>query len=79
MIGKIDFFLKFLVPTRGWSALSVEGADLHEPETDAVLAPALKSHLRTDNEVIEKEAYLNDPKFANGLVTAIDAMMNQKT
>lgn len=69
--------VKFLIPTRGWSTLSVEGADLHEPETDAVLAPALKSHLRTDIEVIEKDMYLNDPAFADELVAAIDAMMNR--
>ena len=49
--------VKFFRPTRGCSTLSVKGADLHEPETDAVLTPALKSHLLTDIEVIEKDAY----------------------
>ena len=74
-LNRYDGPVKFVIPTRGWSTLSVEGADLHEPETDALLAPALKRHLRKDIEVIEKDMYLNDPEFADVLVDAIDAMV----
>ena len=68
----------FLAPTRGWSTLSAEGTELQEPETDAVLTPALKSHLRKDIKVIEKDRYVNDLEFAEEPVAAIDEMMNCK-
>src|SRR5215471_8707471 len=38
--------VKFFVPTRGWSSLGTQGADLHDPATDALFAPALRRHLR---------------------------------
>ncbi len=67
--------VKFLVPTKGWSALSVEGADLYEPETDAVFASALREHLRPDIEVKELDTHLNTPEFARAAVEALDEMM----
>jgi uncharacterized protein (UPF0261 family) len=69
---------KFLIPTQGWSALSVEGADLHEPETDAVFAPVLREHLRPDIEVKELDTHLNTPEFARAVVDALEAMMKSR-
>jgi uncharacterized protein (UPF0261 family) len=69
--GPVHFF----IPTKGWSSLSVEGADLHEPETDAAFAPALREHLRADIKVSELPMELNSPGFAQALVNALDAMM----
>jgi len=67
--------VKFLIPTQGWSALSVEGADLHEPETDAVFAPELRKHLRPDIQVEELDTHLNTPEFARAAVEALVGMM----
>jgi len=69
--------VRFLIPTRGWSTLSVKGAELYEPETDAVFAPALKGHLRPDIEVNEKDTDLNSPEFAAMLVEALQGMIDQ--
>ena len=69
---------KFLIPTQGWSALSVEGADLYEPETDAVFAPALREHLRPDIEVKELDTHLNTPEFARAVVDALEEMMKSR-
>ncbi|TEU15391.1 MAG: UPF0261 family protein [Anaerolineales bacterium] len=77
--------VKFLIPTKGWSALSVEGADLHEPETDAVFAPALREHLTLrrgsgqgpDIEVKELDTHLNTPEFARAVVEALEEMMKK--
>jgi uncharacterized protein (UPF0261 family) len=68
--------VNFLIPTKGWSALSVEGTDLYEPETDAVFAPALREHLRPDIEVKELDTHLNTPEFARAAVEALDEMMS---
>jgi uncharacterized protein (UPF0261 family) len=69
---------KFLIPTQGWSALSVEGADLHEPEADAVFAPVLREHLRPDIEVKELDTHLNTPEFARAVVDALEEMMKSQ-
>jgi uncharacterized protein (UPF0261 family) len=70
--------VKFLVPTQGWSALSVKGTDLYEPETDAVFAPALREHLRPDIEVKELDTHLNTPEFARAAVEALEEMMKSQ-
>jgi uncharacterized protein (UPF0261 family) len=67
--------VKFFIPTRGWSSLSTKGADLYEPLTDALFAPALKKRLRPGIEVSELPMELNSPEFAEALVTALDSMM----
>ena len=67
--------VKFFIPTRGWSSLSTKGADLYEPVTDALFAPALKKSLRPDIEVSELPMELNSPEFAEALVSALDSMI----
>ncbi|MGH7287754.1 MAG: Tm-1-like ATP-binding domain-containing protein [Myxococcota bacterium] len=71
--GPVEFF----IPTRGRSSLSTKGADLCEPVTDALFAPALRRHLRPDIEVSELPMELNSPEFAELLVTALDRMISE--
>lgn len=70
--------VKFLIPTQGWSNLSVEGADLYDPETDKVFVRELSKHLRPDIEIIELDTHLNSPEFAKAAVNALDEMMQAK-
>jgi uncharacterized protein (UPF0261 family) len=65
----------FLIPTGAWSSVSVEGASLYDPETDAVFAPALRENLKPGVQVMEVAADLNTPEFARAAVDALDAMM----
>jgi len=69
--------VKFFIPTHGWSSLSTEGADLYDPATDGLFAPALKKGLRPDIEVSELPMELNSPEFAEALVTALDSMVRK--
>jgi uncharacterized protein (UPF0261 family) len=69
--------VKFLIPNKGWSTLSVEGADLYEPETDRAFSPALRERLRQDIEVSELPLELNSPGFAESLVDALEGMMKE--
>jgi uncharacterized protein (UPF0261 family) len=71
--------VKFLIPTKGWSTLSVEGADLNDPEADAALGPALRKHLRRDIEVSELPIAINSPQFAEVLVGALEGMIKGST
>jgi len=71
--------VKILIPVKGWSTLSVEGADLYDPETDAVFAPALKERLRPGIEVSELPMEMNSAEFAGALVGALEGMMKEST
>ncbi|HUS70433.1 MAG TPA: Tm-1-like ATP-binding domain-containing protein [Anaerolineae bacterium] len=70
--------VKFLIPTQGWSKLSVEGADLHEPDTDKVFVQELRRNLKPEIEIIELDTHLNTPEFAKAAVDALDAMMRAR-
>ena len=63
------------VPNRGWSTLSVDGADLFDPEVDAILAPELRTHLKPEIQVVEKDTDCNSPEFAHALVDALEEMI----
>ncbi|MGB9299087.1 MAG: Tm-1-like ATP-binding domain-containing protein [Anaerolineae bacterium] len=70
--------VKFLIPTQGWSKLSVEGADLHEPDTDKVFVQELRRNLKPEIEIIELDTHLNSPEFARAAVDALDEMMKAR-
>ncbi|NIO70006.1 MAG: UPF0261 family protein, partial [Anaerolineae bacterium] len=57
------------------SSFDQEGGVFWEPETDRVFAPALKASLRPEIEVIEVEAHINDPLFAETVVEVLDRLM----
>jgi uncharacterized protein (UPF0261 family) len=67
---------KFLIPLRGWSTLTTEGAPFCEPETDKVFSEMLKKHLRPEIEVIEMDVELNSPEFVRAAVDALIGMMS---
>jgi uncharacterized protein (UPF0261 family) len=69
--------VKFLIPSKGWSTLSVERADLYDPKADAAFGPALRVHLRPGFEVSELPMELNSPEFAEALVEALEGMMKK--
>jgi uncharacterized protein (UPF0261 family) len=66
-----------LIPTGGWSVLSIEGGPLYEPETDAVLAPLLREQLRSEIVVEEINAPIDAPEFAEAAVATLDKMMGR--
>ncbi len=70
--------VKFFIPTRGWSTISVSGADLYEPDCDAVFAPALREYLNDDIDVREEDAELTSLRFATVLVEALEEMLSER-
>lgn len=67
--------VKFIVPTRGFSSLSVEGGALYEPESDRLFLEALRKHLDPDIEVIEVDTHINTPEFAQAVVDALKSIL----
>lgn len=60
----------FMVPTRGWSSLDVEGGPLWDPEADAAFLTELRASLSDPRRVIEVEANLYSNTFADACARA---------
>ena len=67
--------VKFVVPTKGFSSISVEGGALHDPACDRLFTDELKKHLDPQIEVIEVDSHINTPEFARSVVDALNRMM----
>ena len=70
--------VKFLIPSKGWSSLSVQGQTLYDPDADRAFVEELKKTLRPEIEVRELELPLNSLEFAVAVVEALDEAMQAK-
>jgi uncharacterized protein (UPF0261 family) len=70
--------VRFLIPSKGWSSLSVQGQTLYDPDADRAFVEELKKTLRPEIEVRELELPLNSPEFAMAVVEALDEAMQAK-
>ena len=66
-----------LQPLRAISVVSAEGGAFHWPEADAALFGAIKKHLRPGIPLIEVDAAINDPAFAEACAQALLANVGQ--
>lgn len=64
--------VKFVIPTRGFSSLSVEGGSLYDPVSDKAFVDALKTNLDPGIEVITVDTHINTPEFAKAVVGALN-------
>lgn len=53
-----------LLPRKAISVISAPGQSFHDPEADCALFDTLKKNIRSDIPVIEMDAEINDPAFA---------------
>ncbi len=53
-----------LIPRKAISVISAPGQKFHDPDADRALFEAIKSNLRPDIELIEMDAEINAPEFA---------------
>ncbi len=67
-----------LLPLRAVSVISAEGGAFHWPEADAALFGAIKMHLRANVPIIEMDATINDPAFADACANALLASMAKR-
>ncbi len=63
--------VKFLIPKKGFSSISVEGGALYDPEADKAFIDELKNHLNPEIEIIEIDSHINSPEFAQAVVKAL--------
>jgi uncharacterized protein (UPF0261 family) len=57
-----------VLPLRGVSMIDAEGQPFHDPDADQALFAALRQHAGTDIRIVEVDAHINDPRFAQTLV-----------
>ncbi len=70
--------VKFLIPLRGWSSLSVQGQPLCDPDANRFFVEELRRQLKPEIEVKELDMHLNSPEFATAVVEAFEEMMKEK-
>ena len=63
--------VKIVIPTRGFSSLSVEGGPLYDPEADMMLGKTLKKCLDPEIEIIEVDSDINSKEFAQAVTKAL--------
>lgn len=78
-LNKAETLACVMVPTKGWSTLSVEGAELYNPEADSAFVPALQESLKANISVVEVEAELNTEIFACALVQKLHSFIEANT
>jgi uncharacterized protein (UPF0261 family) len=64
-----------LLPLRAISVISAAGQPFHDPAADAALFGAIKEHLRPGIPVIELDAAINDPAFAQACAETLLAAL----
>ncbi len=82
--GKLNAYpnkslIKFVIPRRGFSSLSVEGGALYDPAADQTFIETLRKHLDPGISVLEVDTDINKPEFANVVVEALKECMRPKT
>lgn len=67
-----------LIPTRGFAESDRPGGAFYDPEGRRAFITALKRHIEPRVKVVELDAHINDPAFAQEAVTILDDMMKGK-
>ncbi|MGI9239915.1 MAG: Tm-1-like ATP-binding domain-containing protein [Verrucomicrobiales bacterium] len=60
-----------LLPTKAISIISAEGQPFHDAEADAALFSAIRENLSDSVELLEIDAEINDPAFADACASAL--------
>jgi uncharacterized protein (UPF0261 family) len=64
--------VKFVVPTKGFSSLSVEDGALYDSDSDKTFIRELIKNLDPQIETIQVDTHINTPEFARAVVEALE-------
>jgi len=62
---------RVLIPLKGFCMYCHPGEPLHDPEGDRMLIKTLKENLKPQIPVLEVDAHINDPEFADAAAAAM--------
>jgi uncharacterized protein (UPF0261 family) len=66
-----------VLPLRGVSMIDAEGQPFHDPDADRALFDALREHAGPGVRIVEVDAHINEPRFAQALVDELLRHLNQ--
>jgi len=70
--------IKFIIPKKGFSSLSVEGGALYDPPSDEAFVHSLKKNLDPEIKIVEVPADINSREFAQAVVNALGESLKAK-
>jgi uncharacterized protein (UPF0261 family) len=70
--------VKVMVPTKGFSSLSVEGGPLCDSDSDKMFAAVLKGCLDPGIEIIEIDTDINSREFAKAVVDVLSQILGRR-
>ncbi|MCX8110486.1 MAG: Tm-1-like ATP-binding domain-containing protein [Syntrophorhabdaceae bacterium] len=62
--------IKIVLPMKGWSSVDVPGSITYDPQEDKIFVNELKNGLKKDIDIIEVDANMEEPGFAEAVVKA---------
>jgi uncharacterized protein (UPF0261 family) len=62
--------VKVLIPLRGWSSVDAPGSPTYDPAEDRLFTTELRKALKKDIEIVEVDANMEDPEFAEAVTRA---------
>jgi len=69
--------VKVVIPRRGFSSISVEGAPLHDPDSDKAFSVGLKKHISPEIDIIEVDSDINSREFAAAVAEALSQALQK--
>jgi uncharacterized protein (UPF0261 family) len=66
-----------VVPSRGFSAVDVEGMPFHDPAVDAAFLDTIRSRVKPGIDVFEVDAHINDESFAREVVGVFSRLLKR--
>jgi uncharacterized protein (UPF0261 family) len=60
--------VKVVIPLQGWSSVDAPGKATYDPQEDRVFTTELRKTLKKEIQVVEVDANMEDPEFANALI-----------
>jgi uncharacterized protein (UPF0261 family) len=70
--------LKFIIPQKGFSSLSVEGGALYDPAADKAFVDALRKYLDPGIKIVEVNTDINNSQFAQAVVEALKESLKSR-
>ncbi|KPK29553.1 MAG: hypothetical protein AMK69_06220 [Nitrospira bacterium SG8_3] len=67
--------VKFVIPTQGFSSVSVKGGALYDPDLDRAFIDELRKNLDSEIEIIEVETHINTREFGRSVVEALKQIL----
>ncbi len=69
-LNAADGPVKVLIPLKGWSSVDTPGSSTYDPGEDRCFVDELKKHAGTKIEIIEIDANMEEPLFAQSVIDA---------